>query len=164
MHNAVNNTEVNGDCGESDILLSGGRRDALAVAAAACHRAPGGHGAGPSAVDQHQAQSQRPRAHGRQQEGQKAVRLQQEVARVRLPGQQQQHEQVHRQAPPAAARAQQQQRAEGVAAATQVEAPAQVQGERHVEEEQLGTGGGKKFEEQWVSKMMFETCLKKINK
>lgn len=55
---------------------------------------------------------------------------------MRLPGEQQQHEDVHRQGPPAAARPQEV-GAEGVAAAALVEAPAQVAGEGHVEEQEL---------------------------
>lgn len=106
------------------------RRDALAVVAEQSGRAR------PGAVHQQQAEAQRPRAHGRQEEGGGAVGLQQEVAGVRLPGEQQQHEDVERQGPPAAARPQEV-RAEGVAAAAMVEAPAQVAGEGHVEEEEL---------------------------
>lgn len=106
------------------------RRGALAVVAEQRRRAR------PGAVHQQQAEAQRPRAHGRQEEGRGAVRLQEEVARVRLPGEQQQHEDVDRQGPPAAARPQEV-GAEGVAAAALVEAPAQVGGEGHVEEEEL---------------------------
>jgi len=58
---------------------------------------------------------------------------------VHLPGEQQQHEEVHRQGPPAAARPQEV-GSEGVAAATVVEAPAEVTGEGHVEEEELAGG------------------------
>ncbi len=53
-----------------------------------------------------------------------------------LPGEQQQHEEVDRQSPPAAARPQEV-GSEGVAAATVVEAPAEIRGEGHVEEKQL---------------------------
>lgn len=53
-----------------------------------------------------------------------------------LPGEQQQHEEVNRQSPPAAARPQEV-GSEGVAAATVVEAPAEVRCEGHVEEQQL---------------------------
>lgn len=53
-----------------------------------------------------------------------------------LPGEEQQHEKVNRQSPPAAARPQEV-GSEGVAAATVVEAPAQIRGEGHVEEQQL---------------------------
>ena len=55
---------------------------------------------------------------------------------MRLPGEQQQHEEVKRQSPPAAARPQEV-RSEGVATATVVEAPAEIAGEGHVEEKQL---------------------------
>lgn len=114
--------------GARDLLSR--RRDALAVVAEQSGRAR------PGAVHQQQAEAQRPRAHGRQEEGHGAVRLQEEVAGVRLPGEQQQHEDVDRQGPPAAARPQEV-RAEGVAAPAVVEAPAQVGGEGHVEEQQL---------------------------
>lgn len=53
-----------------------------------------------------------------------------------LPSEQQQHEDVNRQSPPAAARPQEV-GSEGVAAATVVEAPAEVRGEGHVEKQQL---------------------------
>lgn len=114
--------------GARDLLSR--RRDALAVVAEQSGRAR------PGAVHQQQAEAQRPRAHGRQEEGHGAVRLQEEVAGVRLPGEQQQHEDVDRQGSPAAARPQEV-RAEGVAAPAVVEAPAQVGGEGHVEEQQL---------------------------
>lgn len=117
-------------CGRGVCDLLSRRRDALAVVAEQRGRAR------PGAVHQQQAQAQRPRAHGRQEEGHGAVRLQEEVARVRLPGEQQQHEDVDRQGPPAATRPQEV-GAEGVAVAALVEAPAQVGGERHVEEEEL---------------------------
>lgn len=55
---------------------------------------------------------------------------------MRLPSEQQQHEEVNRQSPPAAARPHEV-RSEGVAAATVVEAPAQIARERHVEEQEL---------------------------
>lgn len=60
---------------------------------------------------------------------------------MRLPGEQQQHEEVDRQGPPAAARPQEV-GAEGVAAAALVEAPAQVGGEGHVEKQELVGDGG----------------------
>ena len=53
-----------------------------------------------------------------------------------LPGEQQQHEEVNCQSPPAAARPQEV-GSEGAAMATVVEAPAEVRGEGHVEEKQL---------------------------
>lgn len=53
-----------------------------------------------------------------------------------LPGEEQQHEQVNSQSPPAAARPQEV-GAEGVATATVVEAPAEIRSEGHVEEEEL---------------------------
>lgn len=56
-----------------------------------------------------------------------------------LPSEQQQHEEVDRQSPPAAARPQEV-GSEGVAAATVVEAPAQIRGEGHVEEQELAEG------------------------
>lgn len=55
---------------------------------------------------------------------------------MRLPSEQQQHEEVNRQSPPAAARPHEV-GSEGVAAATVVEAPAQIAREGHVEEEEL---------------------------
>lgn len=86
-------------------------------------------------MHQQQTEPQGPGADGGQDEGHGAVRLQEEVAGVELPQEQQQHERVQPQSP-AAAR-DQEVRTEGVTAATVVEAPAQVTGERHVEEEQL---------------------------
>lgn len=112
------------------VRLLSRRRDALAVVAE--QRG----GARPGAVHQQQAEAQSPRAHRGQEEGHGAVGLQEEVAGVRLPGEQQQHEEVDRQGPPAAARPQEV-RAEGVAAAAVVQAPAQVGGEGHVEEQEL---------------------------
>lgn len=53
-----------------------------------------------------------------------------------LPGEQQQHEEMNCQSPPAAARPQEV-GSEGVAAATVVKAPAEVRGQGHVEEQQL---------------------------
>lgn len=53
-----------------------------------------------------------------------------------LPGEQHQHEEVDHKSPPAAARPQEV-GSEGVAAATVVEAPAEITGEGHVEEQQL---------------------------
>lgn len=94
-------------------------------------------GACPGAVHQQQPERQRPRADRRQEEGRGAVGLQEEVAGVDLPGEQQQHDDVNRQSPPAAARPPEV-GPEGVAAATVVEAPAEVRGEGHVEEQQLG--------------------------
>lgn len=90
-------------------------------------------------MHQQQTEPQGPGADGGQDEGHGAVRLQEEVAGVELPQEQQQHERVQPQSP-AAAR-DQEVRTEGVTAATVVEAPAQVTGERHVEEEQLGERG-----------------------
>lgn len=55
---------------------------------------------------------------------------------MRLPSEQQQHDEVNRQSPPAAARPQEV-GSEGVAPATVVEAPAKVRGEGHVEEQEL---------------------------
>lgn len=112
------------------VQLLSRRRDALAVVAE--QRG----GARPGTVHQQQAEAQSPRAYRGQEEGHGAVGLQEEVAGVRLPGEQQQHEEVDRQGPPAAARPQEV-RAEGVAAATVVQAPAQVGGEGHVEEQEL---------------------------
>lgn len=53
-----------------------------------------------------------------------------------LPGEQQQHDEVNGKSPQAAARPQEV-GSEGVAAATVVEAPAEITGEGHVEEQQL---------------------------
>lgn len=58
---------------------------------------------------------------------------------MRLPSEQQQHEEVNRQRPPAAARPHEM-GSEGVAAATVVEAPAQIAREGHVEEQELVRG------------------------
>lgn len=55
---------------------------------------------------------------------------------MRLPSEQQQHEEVNRQSPPAAAWPQEV-GSKGVATATVVEAPAQIRGEGHVEEQEL---------------------------
>lgn len=65
---------------------------------------------------------------------------------MRLPGEQQQHEEVHRQSPPAAARPREV-GSEGVAAATVVEAPAQIACEGHVEEQELAGGSKQKEDE-----------------
>lgn len=94
-------------------------------------------GACPGAVDQQQAEQQGPGADGGQQKGHEAVGLQEEVAGVNLPGEQEQHEQVERQRPTAETRPLEV-GPEGVATATVVQAPAQVRGEGHVEGEQLG--------------------------
>lgn len=59
------------------------------------------------------------------------------MAGLRLPDEQQQHHQVNRQGRPAAARLPEV-GAEGVAAAAVVDAPAEVSGEGHVEEQHLG--------------------------
>lgn len=95
-----------------------------------------GGGACPGAVDQQQPQSQSPGTDGGHQEGHEAVGLQEEVAGLRLPEEQQQHDQVNPQRPPAAARLPEV-GPEGVAAATVVDAPAEVSGEGHVEEQHL---------------------------
>lgn len=110
-------------------LLSRGR---VALAVVAKQRG----GACPGTVDQNQAERQSPRADGRQEEGRGAVGLQEEVAGVGLPAEQQQHEEVHRQSPTAAARPHQV-GSQGVAVGTVVKAPAEVKGEGNVEEQQL---------------------------
>ncbi|KAG7237989.1 hypothetical protein INR49_031343, partial [Caranx melampygus] len=72
----------------------------------------------------------------RQEKGHGAVGLQEKVAGVGLPGEQQQHEEVNRQSPPAAARPQEV-GSEGVAAATVVEAPAEEpKGQQHTDVQQ----------------------------
>ena len=86
--------------------------------------------------DQQEAQQQRPGAHGPQEESQHAVGFQQEVAGVGLPQQQTQHAQVHQHQPVPVPRMAEV-RAEGVAMTAQVEAPAKVEVERDVEEDQL---------------------------
>lgn len=53
-----------------------------------------------------------------------------------LPGEEQQHEEVNSQSPPAAARPQEV-GSESVATATVVEAPAEIRSEGHVEEDEL---------------------------
>lgn len=58
-----------------------------------------------------------------------------------LPGEEEQHEQVNSQSPPAAARPQEV-GSEGVATATVVEAPAEIRSEGHVEEEELAERKG----------------------
>lgn len=61
------------------------------------------------------------------------------MAGLRLPEEQQQHDQVNRQGRPAAARFPEV-GSEGVAAAAVVDAPAEVSGEGHVEEQHLKEG------------------------
>lgn len=82
-------------------------------------------GARPGAVDQNRGEPKRPQADGRQEEGRDAVGLQEEVAGVGLPGEQQQHAEMHRQSPAAASRPRKV-GTEGVAVATVVQAPAEV--------------------------------------
>lgn len=110
-------------------LLSRGR---VALAAAAKQRG----GAHPGPVDQDHGERQGPHADGGQEEGRDAVGLQEEVAGVGLPGEQQQHEDVHRHGPAAAARPRQV-GPQGVAVAAVVKAPTEVRGEGNVEEQQL---------------------------
>lgn len=74
--------------------------------------------------------------YGRHQKRQEAVGLQEEVAGVSLPGEQEQHEQVEHQRPTAETRTLEV-GPEGVATVTVVEAPAQVRGEGHVEGKHL---------------------------
>ena len=109
-----------------------------------------GDGALPGTVDQQEAQQQCPGAHGRQEESQHAVGLQQEVAGVGLPQQQRQHAQVHQHRPAPAPRTAEV-RAEGDATRAQVEAPAKVEVERDVEEGQLWGRRGKKKKEEKIA-------------
>lgn len=95
-----------------------------------------GGGACPGAVDQQQPQSQSPGTDRGHQERHEAVGLQEKVAGLCLPEEQQQHDQVNPQGRPAAARFPEV-GPEGVAAATVVDAPAEVSGEWHIEEQHL---------------------------
>ncbi len=90
----------------------------------------------PCPVHQQQTHEQGPGTYGREEEGQRSVGLQQEVARIGLPNHEDQHAYVHRQSPPAAAR-QTEMRAEAGSATPVVKTPAEVISERHIEEEHL---------------------------
>lgn len=97
----------------------------------------GGEQACPGVADQKQTEPEGPRPDGGQEEGHEAVGLQEEVAGVGLPGEEQQHEQVHRQQPPLTARPHQVGPEAAVVAVAVQQAPAEVRGEGDVEEEQL---------------------------